>query len=103
MVTKRSAAKLREHTELWCYMSQLISDFGIVHGGMYCSIALVIFISSTIFLFLLVMTLILSPEKHIGLAILLPVTFSTSVLMVYSEAAYVALLEVILFIKHYFM
>ncbi|KAL4141531.1 hypothetical protein QTP88_004158 [Uroleucon formosanum] len=93
IVTKGSSTRFREHTELWCYMSHLITDFGIVHGGIYSSIAIVMYISSTVFWFYFAMTLI-SPENYLVTVIIIPLTFTNSILMVYSEAAYIALQEV---------
>uniref|UniRef100_A0A2S2QVJ6 Gustatory and odorant receptor 22 n=1 Tax=Sipha flava TaxID=143950 RepID=A0A2S2QVJ6_9HEMI len=93
IVTKKSAIKFREHAELWCYMSHMITDFGIVHGGMFCSTAIVMYISSTITLFVVFMILI-SPESYKVSPILLPATFSSSILMIYSESAYTALSEI---------
>lgn len=90
---KGSTTKFREHAELWYHMSQLITDFGIVHGGMFCSIALVMYVISTITLFVLFMTL-LSAEKEMATAVILPSVFANSVLVIYSESAYVALSEV---------
>lgn len=74
----------------------MITDFGIVHSGMCCSTAIVMYIVSTVTLFSLFMTL-LSPESYKVSAILLPVIFANSVLMIYSESAYTALSEVKLF------
>ncbi|XP_025205086.1 gustatory and odorant receptor 22 [Melanaphis sacchari] len=93
IVTKGSSTRLREYTELWCYMSHLITDFGIVHGGIYCSIAIVIYISSTILWFFFTMTLV-TPEKYLVSVIIVPLVFTNSILMVYSEASYIALSEV---------
>ncbi|XP_050058056.1 gustatory and odorant receptor 22 isoform X3 [Aphis gossypii] len=93
IVTKGSSTRFREHAELWCYMSHLITDFGIVHGGIYCSIAIVIYISSTTLWFYFTMTLI-SPENYLVSVIVVPLVFTNSLLMVYSEASYIALSEV---------
>eukprot|EP00102_Acyrthosiphon_pisum_P027506 XP_016664716.1 PREDICTED: gustatory and odorant receptor 22-like [Acyrthosiphon pisum] len=93
IVTKGSATRFREHTELWCYMSHLITDFGIVHGGIYSSTAIVMYISSTVLWFNFAMTLI-SPENYLVTVIIVPLAFTNSILMVYSEAAYIALSEV---------
>ncbi|XP_026819078.1 gustatory and odorant receptor 24 [Rhopalosiphum maidis] len=93
IVTKGSSTRFREHAELWCYMSNLITDFGIVHGGIYCSTAIIIYISSTVFWFYFTMTLI-SPENYLVSVIIVPLVFTNSILMVYSEASYIALSEV---------
>lgn len=74
-------------------MSHLITDFGIVHGGIYCSIAIVIYISSTTLWFYFTMTLI-SPENYLVSVIIVPLVFTNSILMVYSESSYIALSEV---------
>jgi len=74
-------------------MSHLITDFGFVHGGIYSSIAIVMYISSTIFWFYFTMTLI-SPENYLVTVIILPLVFTNSILLVYSEASYIALSEV---------
>lgn len=93
IVTKGSITKFRGHVKLWCYMSHLITDFGIVHSGMYCSVALVMYLASTITLFLFFMTII-STEKQMVTPVFLPIVFANSILIAYSEAAYIAVSEV---------
>lgn len=74
-------------------MSHMITDFGIVHSGMCCSIAIIMYIVSTINLFSIFSTLI-SSHSHKVSAIILPAIFTNSILMIYSESAYIALSEV---------